>query len=1125
MFDGSDKPFASVLASPLRLPNVASIRGPNALAPFEFKCSSPHFSTTAVPGCREDSPLSTSSPPATRPWGAPAAFSFLQDPFKPRPSESNTSTNASPHAGGILPGWYQSETAALLEPTLSEVRTVWGHSERAIRSMTYAKPGVYHAALSLFEKLPYVATDLPPSIEPGSVWFCSRNGAEASQLYSDGIRWSRSGSRVKIARERLTVTFMNEKKANALLVEHCVSADGALQRRTYRLAGDGTPSACLCIVHYLSKNLVSKSLLAPFLSASKFDASIAANKEGLPGTSKPIPTPQVPFSFATVVSSGKTPCISSSFDHLSTGGTPDGQPATSTLTTVSELVHNSFCCTNSTKSGQVSHPDAIMRSDSPELMTGCFTNVDEDTDEFLLASDPGDGLRDEPFLPSVTIVPAEVAPGDQFIVLLPEALRPVFSLTLKVTIAGAPTTFTALPHNCALLCLVPDLPVEVPGSPFLELRYCSGLIAAPCRMVFKGYRTRDYRQGLLSCLQGLGDALRARHPEQEDTGSRKEEQAAFPLPLHTAGERLPVEDPATAAPLPHLCKVQTNKCSPCPITGTSDLFFDSNSPASAAKSTPTGPLTRSAPHRAMKDQCMAEDSNAPFFTSDAPSFQQKETASFERSRRSCDADAVQLKRLFFSVIHAVVDHAVVDPNEPSTEGDLLFAPDCEGITLLHYCAYLGLTGPLDLLLTYAPAAAVDAKDARGLTPLHYAVMKDNNDATVAILLEAGAARNAQDSNGNTPFSTAVDLSNSSVRLFRDNAAKELSLSPNSVAGTSADTTVEDELLSQLSFLTHDDDGDLTESSEEWHALEALNQMTVAGTEPDPHHTALIIQRNVRKWSAQRQYHLVRRSIETLQAAVRGRMARKEIDKLKKVLTIQRSVRQWLRKRGLSPTRNEASTSGAKKTKRQAHQSSLSRHHLGSPATCGKMPSPLHPDSALNPGCSKRSLSSSDNKSTTGIASELKAQMQAVATIQRSVREWLQKGSSDSFLDPCLLPAAKKRDAFYFEPPSAIRVEDGLLGKNSTPESDLSARLEEKEREVTQLTARLEQEELREEFRLKLDESLDQVMLLQRHIRKWLQSRNHDREIEQVETLSSQLDKILVIQRATRAWLRSKPSGR
>eukprot|EP01064_Diplonema_japonicum_P024583 TRINITY_DN3518_c4_g1_i1.p1 TRINITY_DN3518_c4_g1~~TRINITY_DN3518_c4_g1_i1.p1 ORF type:complete len:757 (+),score=139.25 TRINITY_DN3518_c4_g1_i1:61-2331(+) len=397
-------------------------------------------------------------------------------------------------------------------------------------------------------------------------------------------------------------------------------------------------------------------------------------------------------------------------------------------------------------------------------------------------------------------------------------------------------------------------------------------------------------------------------------------------------------------------------------------------------------------------------------------------------------EQIPFKKFVFSVISAMSESRV-----PAGESAMLFAPDSEGITLTHYLAYLGLVGPLDILLTYAPPHCVNALDARGMTPLHYAVMKDRNEPVVAVLLNFGATPDVQDMSGNTPMSIAADLSNTAGRLL----AKDET--PPSQTN-SIDISLEDELLSQLSFFTGSTDlenGD----GEEWEALEALHSITNNPQSPagssdmsdqDPDQTALIIQRNVRKWSAQRQYHLVRRSIETLQAAVRGRMARKEIDKLKKVLTIQRSVRQWLRKRGLSPTKQD---------------------------------------------CQRNSKS----RKSRDLENEVKRQMDAVSTIQRSVRDWLQKGRSVT--------------------PPVVQTPGACLG-------DLTTQLAEKQRQVTQLTARLEHEELRQQFRSKLDDNLDKVMEIQRHARN---CKNRD-ELENMQSISSHLSKILVIQRATRAWL-------
>eukprot|EP00775_Hariotina_reticulata_P007685 gene7685-biopygen9515 len=80
-------------------------------------------------------------------------------------------------------------------------------------------------------------------------------------------------------------------------------------------------------------------------------------------------------------------------------------------------------------------------------------------------------------------------------------------------------------------------------------------------------------------------------------------------------------------------------------------------------------------------------------------------------------------------------------------GVLLDAADVEGWTALHWS--IAHPTVVKLLLTEADAQ-VDARDRAGKTALHWAC-QDGHDATVSVLLAAGAAVNAVDNDGWTPL--------------------------------------------------------------------------------------------------------------------------------------------------------------------------------------------------------------------------------------------------------------------------------------------------------------------------------------------------------------------------------------
>ncbi len=80
------------------------------------------------------------------------------------------------------------------------------------------------------------------------------------------------------------------------------------------------------------------------------------------------------------------------------------------------------------------------------------------------------------------------------------------------------------------------------------------------------------------------------------------------------------------------------------------------------------------------------------------------------------------------------------------------ARDAIGMTPLHYAAYRGEPAVVAALI--AGGADPDVKDAMGMTPLHAAAFQ-GHPGVVGILLKAGADVNANDRAGNTPLHYAV----------------------------------------------------------------------------------------------------------------------------------------------------------------------------------------------------------------------------------------------------------------------------------------------------------------------------------------------------------------------------------
>ncbi len=87
------------------------------------------------------------------------------------------------------------------------------------------------------------------------------------------------------------------------------------------------------------------------------------------------------------------------------------------------------------------------------------------------------------------------------------------------------------------------------------------------------------------------------------------------------------------------------------------------------------------------------------------------------------------------------------------------ARDAIGMTPLHYAAYRGEPAVAEALI--AGGADLDVKDSMGMTPLHAAAFQGHPDM-VETLLKAGAEVNAKDRAGNTPLHYAVFVKDAST---------------------------------------------------------------------------------------------------------------------------------------------------------------------------------------------------------------------------------------------------------------------------------------------------------------------------------------------------------------------------
>eukprot|EP01006_Ploeotia_vitrea_P024140 TRINITY_DN56878_c0_g2_i1.p1 TRINITY_DN56878_c0_g2~~TRINITY_DN56878_c0_g2_i1.p1 ORF type:complete len:417 (-),score=41.52 TRINITY_DN56878_c0_g2_i1:79-1257(-) len=302
---------------------------------------------------------------------------------------------------------------------------------------------------------------------------------------------------------------------------------------------------------------------------------------------------------------------------------------------------------------------------------------------------------------------------------------------------------------------------------------------------------------------------------------------------------------------------------------------------------------------------------------------------------------------------------------------------------------------------------------------------------------------------------------------------------------------------------------------------------------------LIIQRNVRKWIAQKQYNTVKTAISCLQAAYRGHTVRKEYHKLQKIRLLQRHVRVWLSDRHavINPTNDDEDSET--ETDVDVDDVNATVNQITSPGTAGgesvsgtaTPPSQRSVGGKKSPGELRDTLrraceqvmanisqqnsncnSGSQNATPTTALTPQQSGEAGALTFDSSPSNSTLKQDSDDATEPnvhhSLLQAGLMSETEY-----ALRIQRNvrkwLRKRHKTPWAGCNNADDDTQDGCTAPTQ--EEKDSLHTYTQQLDDQLEHVLKIRENVQKGLTGREG-------QSANDVLNRILVIQRNVRVWL-------